>query len=115
MTRITSSSAARTEIDAAKASTLRRHVATIAAHFRRHARQGTKAPTTQTMEFAFETSCEHGDAVAGILMRRAERCPDLRRGLEAWDVYTNDSWLASQSRMAGRSEAEMIAAACRAG
>ena len=65
------------------------------------------------MEFAFETNGRHSDAVAGILMQRAERCPDLRRGLEAWNVWTNDSWLDSQSRMADRSEAEMIAAACR--
>ena len=101
------------EIDAARAAELRHQIATIAAHFRRHAREGTTAPTTRTMEFAFETNGRHSDAVAGILMRRAERCADLRRGLGAWNVWTNDSWLASQSRMADCSEAEMIAAACR--
>lgn len=97
------------EIDAAREAELRHQIATIAAYFRRHARGGTTAPTTRTSEFAFETNGRHGDAVAGTLMRRA----DLRRGSEAWNVYTNDSWLASQSRMAARSEAEMIAAACR--
>ena len=61
------------EVDAAKAAELRHQIATIAAHFRRHARQGTKAPTTRTMEFAFETNGRHSDAVAGILMRRPRR------------------------------------------
>lgn len=101
------------EIDAAREAELRHQIATIAAHFRRHARGGMTAPTTRTLEFASETNGRHCDAVRGILMRRAERCADLRRGLEAWNVYTNDSWLASKSRMAARSEAEMIAAACR--
>ena len=113
MTEITRTAAA--QVDAAKAAELRHQIATIAAHFRRHARQGTKAPTTRTMEFAFETNGRHSDAVAGILMRRAERCPDLRRGLEAWNVYHDDAWIGSRDRTAGLTEAQMIARACRAG
>ena len=82
--------------------TFRRQLRTIIAHFRRY--PDRPAPTTRTLEFAFETNRDHSDAMAACLMLTAM----IRPGLDQWGAFGQEVWLASLRRHEGKSLEQII-------
>lgn len=77
-------------------STFQRQLRTIIAHFRRY--PDRPAPTTRTLEFAFETNRDHSDALAACLMLT----PEIRPGLDQWNVFGQEVWTRSLERHEGK-------------
>lgn len=83
--------------------TFRRQLRAITAHFRSY--PDRPAPTTRTLEFAFETNRDHSDAMAACLMLD----PAIRPGLDQWGVFGQEVWLASRLRHDGKTVEQIIA------
>ncbi|WP_140846727.1 hypothetical protein [Paracoccus sp. FO-3] len=79
-----------------------RQLRAITAHFRRY--PDRPAPTTRTLECAFETNRDHSDAMAACLMLT----PAIRPGLERWRVFDDEVRLASLKRHEGRTVRQII-------
>lgn len=86
----------------------RRLLKTVSAHLRRYGKRGKFAPTTRSVDVAFETNKEFSDAMAAALMKMAEGSPDIKAGLDAWEVFENEKWLESQKVHAGKTVAQII-------
>lgn len=82
--------------------TFRRQLRTITAHFRRY--PDRPAPTTRTLEFAFETNRDHSDAMAACLMLDTT----IRPGLDQWNVFSQDVWTRSLERHLGKTVEQII-------
>lgn len=82
--------------------TFRRQLRTITAHFRRY--PDRPAPTTRTLEFAFETNRDHSDAMAACLMLDTA----IRPGLDQWNVFGQEVWTRSSERHRGKTVDQII-------
>jgi hypothetical protein len=79
-----------------------RQLRTVIAHFRRY--PDRPAPTTRTLEFAFETNRDHSDAIAACLMLT----PAIRPGLDQWNVFGQEVWARSLQRHKGKTIEQII-------
>lgn len=79
-----------------------RQLRAISAHFLRY--PDRPAPTTRTLEYAFETNKTHSDAMAACLMLT----PSIRPGLDQWGVFGQEVWLASKKRHEGKTIGQII-------
>lgn len=82
--------------------TFQRQLRTIIAHFRRY--PDRPAPTTRTLEFAFETNRDHSDAMAACLMLT----PEIRPGLDQWNVFGQEVWTRSLERHEGKTIQQIL-------
>lgn len=85
-----------------KQAVFRRQFRAIKAHFARYPNK--PAPTTRTLEFAFETSKDHSDAMSACLMKTKA----IRAGLEQWNVFDSQIWKDSLARHENKTISEII-------